>query len=84
MKAIIAIIAVAALTGCTSIKTPDGSVYRNTIFTKQFSELEIEKTSGTNVTKVKIKGFKSDAEAIAGAVSEGITKGIAKGAVPVP
>ncbi len=84
MKAIIAIIAVAALTGCTSIKTPDGSVYRNTIFTKQFSELQIEKTSGTNSVKVHVKGFKSDAAAIADAVSEGITKGIVKGAVPVP
>lgn len=84
MKAIIAIITVAALTGCTSIKTPDGSVYRNTIFTKQFSELEIKKTSGTNTIEVKVKGFKSDAAAVADAVSEGITKGIAKGAIPVP
>ncbi len=84
MKAIIAIIAAVALTGCTSIKTPDGSVYRNTIFTKQFSELEIKKTSGTNTTEVKVKGYRSDAEGLVKAAAEGATSGALRGLKPIP
>lgn len=82
MKASLLIIAILAVTGCTSITTPDGSTYRNTIFTKQFSELDIEKTSGTNTTKVHIKGYQSDATAMVKAASEGVATGLAKGIKP--
>lgn len=82
MKASLLIIAILAVTGCTSITTPDGSTYRNTIFTKTFSELDIEKTSGTNTTKVHIKGFVSEAASTAKAIAEGVTSGLVKGAKP--
>lgn len=84
MKTTLALLALATLTGCTGLKSPDGWEYKNGIFQKQFSELAIEKTiSGTNMTfKAVVKGWKSDASAIAEAVSEGITKGAVKGAIP--
>lgn len=82
MKASLLIIAILAVTGCTSITTPDGSTYRNTIFTKTFSELDIEKTTGTNTTRVHIKGFQSEAASIVKAASEGVATGLAKSVKP--
>ena len=82
MKALFATIAVIALTGCTSITTPDGTTYRNTIFTKTFSELDIKKTTGTNSFEAHIKGFQSEAASIVKAASEGVATGLAKGVKP--
>jgi uncharacterized protein YceK len=82
MKALFATIAVIALTGCTSITTPDGAKYSNMLFSKQIGDLEIEKQSGTNYTKVKIKGFQSEAASIVKAASEGVATGLAKGVKP--
>ena len=76
MKAPLLIIAVLALTGCTSITTPDGAKYRNAFFAKQIGELEIEKRSGTNSTIVRAKGVKSDQQAIADVFKEGFQQGV--------
>lgn len=69
----------AMVAGCTSITTPSGATYKNFGFEKRFSELEITSTNGTSL---KVKGYTSEASAIAGAVAEGITKGAAKGVTP--
>lgn len=82
MKASLFIIAAIALTGCTSITTPDGTTYRNTIFTKTFSELDIKKTTGTNSFEAHIKGFQSEAASTAKAIAEGVASGVVKGAKP--
>lgn len=75
-KTIIAgFIAVLAV-GCTVIKTPDGATYRNGLFAKQIGELQIEKRSGTNYTKVTAKGIKSDAQAIADTFQAGFQQGV--------
>lgn len=62
--------------GCTVIKTPDGATYRNGLFAKQIGELQIEKRSGTNYTKVTAKGIKSDAQAIADTFQAGFQQGV--------
>ena len=72
LAGLIAVLAV----GCTVIKTPDGATYRNGLFAKQIGELEIEKRSGTNYTKVTAKGIKSDAQAIADTFQAGFQQGI--------
>ena len=75
-KTIIAgLIAVLAV-GCTSITTPDGAKYRNALFAKQFAELGIEKQSGTNYTKVTVKGYRSEAEAVAATFQAGFQQAI--------
>ncbi len=75
-KTIIAgFIAVLAV-GCTSITTPDGAKYRNALFAKQFAELGIEKQTGTNYTKVTVKGYRSEAEAIAATFQAGFQQAI--------
>lgn len=76
MKRIIAAAALVLTVGCTSITTPDGAKYRNGLFSKQFAELEIEKKSGTNSLTVKIKGYKSDAQAIADTFNNGFNAGV--------
>lgn len=76
MKAPLLIIAVLAVTGCTSITTPDGSKYRNGIFSKQIDTIQIEKQSGTNYVKVLVKGVKSDQQAIADVFKEGFQQGV--------
>jgi hypothetical protein len=78
MKTTLALLAIATLTGCTGLKSPDGWEYKNGIFQKQFSELTIEKTtSGTNSTfKAVVKGWKSDGAAMAEAVASGVAKGL--------
>lgn len=76
MKRIIAAAALVLTVGCTSITTPDGAKYRNGLFAKQFAELEIEKKSGTNSLTVKIKGYKSDAQAIADTFNNGFNAGV--------
>ncbi len=68
-------IAVIAI-GCTSITTPDGAKYRNALFAKQFAELGIEKQTGTNYTKVTVKGYRSEAEAIAATFQAGFQQAI--------
>ena len=82
MKASLLTIAILALTGCTSITTPDGTTYRNTIFTKTFSKLDIKKTSGTNSIEVHIEGFQSEAVSVVKAATEGVATGLAKGIKP--
>ncbi len=72
MKRIVPIVLLAALAGCTSITTPSGATYRNFGFEKKFSELTI---TGTNGTALRVKGWTSEASAIAGAVAEGFAKG---------
>jgi hypothetical protein len=72
MKRIVPIVLLAALLGCTSITTPSGATYRNFGFEKKFSELTI---TGTNGTSLRVKGWTSEASAIAGAVAEGVAKG---------
>ena len=62
----------ALVAGCTSITTPSGATYRNLGFEKKFSELTITSTNGTSL---KVKGYTSEASAIAGAVAEGVAKG---------
>jgi outer membrane lipoprotein SlyB len=62
----------ALVAGCTSITTPSGATYRNFGFEKKFSELTITATNGTSL---KVKGYTSEASAIAGAVAEGVAKG---------
>lgn len=75
-KTIIAgFIAVLAV-GCTVIKTPDGAKYRNALFAKQFAELGIEKQTGTNYTKVTVKGYRSEAEAVAATFQAGFQQAI--------
>lgn len=76
MKRIIAAAALVLTVGCTSITTPDGAKYKNGLFDKQFAELEIEKKSGTNSLTVKIKGYKSDAQAIADTFNNGFNAGV--------
>jgi len=76
MKRIIAAAALVLTVGCTSITTPDGAKYKNGLFSKQFAELEIEKRSGTNSLTVKIKGYKSDAQAIADTFQAGMQAGV--------
>lgn len=76
MKRIIAAAALVLTVGCTSITTPDGAKYKNGLFSKQFAELEIEKRSGTNSLTVKIKGYKSDAQAIADTFQSGMQAGV--------
>jgi hypothetical protein len=76
MKAPLLIIAVIALTGCTSITTPEGAKYRNAFFAKQIGDLEIEKQSGTNYTRVKIKSVKSSGQEVADVFKEGFQQGI--------
>ena len=66
----------AALVGCTTIETPSGAKYRNFGFEKRFSSLTYQ---GTNGTRFEIKGYTSEASAIAGAVAEGIAKGAKPG-----
>jgi len=62
--------------GCTSITTPDGAKYRNALFAKQFAELGIEKQTGTNYTKVTVKGYRSEAEAVAATFQAGFQQAI--------
>ena len=62
--------------GCTSITTPDGAKYRNALFAKQFAELGIEKQTGTNYTKVTVKGYRSEAEAVAATFQAGLQQAI--------
>lgn len=62
--------------GCTSITTPDGAKYRNALFAKQFAELGIEKQTGTNYTKVTVKGYRSEAEAVAATFQAGMQAGV--------
>ena len=76
MKRIIAAAALVLTVGCTSITTPDGAKYRNTFFSKQIGELEIEKRSGTNSTIVRAKGIKSDAQAIADTFQAGFNQAV--------
>lgn len=76
MKRIIAAAVLFLTVGCTSITTPDGAKYRNALFAKQIGELEIEKRSGTNSTIVRMKGLKSDAQAIADTFQAGMQAGV--------
>lgn len=62
--------------GCTSITTPDGAKYRNALFAKQFAELGIEKQTGTNYTKVTVKGYRSEAEAVAATFQAGFQQAL--------
>jgi ABC-type uncharacterized transport system permease subunit len=66
----------AALVGCTTIETPNGAKYRNFGFEKRFASLSYQ---GTNGVRFEIKGWTSEASAIAGAVAEGIAKGAKPG-----
>lgn len=66
----------AAAAGCTTIETPNGAKYRNFGFEKRFSSLSYQ---GTNGVRFEIKGYTSEASAIAGAVAEGIAKGVKPG-----
>ncbi|MFM8357363.1 MAG: hypothetical protein ACKOET_02285 [Verrucomicrobiota bacterium] len=73
---IVAALALAALTlttGCTAVRVnSDGSwQYRNGLFERKFEELEIEKS--TNGYRANIKGYTSEAQALA----EGVAKGVA-------
>lgn len=63
--------------GCTTVETPNGARYRNFGFEKKFASLTYQ---GTNGVRFEIRGYTSEASAIAGAVAEGV----AKGARPVP
>ena len=76
MKASLFIIAVIALTGCTSITTPEGAKYRNAFFAKQIDTIHIEKQSGTNYVKVLVKGVKSDQQAVADVFKDGFQQGV--------
>lgn len=67
----------AASVGCTTIETPAGAKYRNFGFEKRFSSLSYQ---GTNGVRFEIKGWTSEASAIA----EAVAAGLAKGAKPGP
>jgi len=88
MKAPLLIIAVLAITGCTSVEkdSKTGAIkYRNGIFNKSFSELEYTEersTNGVSKTSVKVKGYQSDATAIVKAATEGAVSGAVKGVKP--
>ncbi|MFM8359182.1 MAG: hypothetical protein ACKOET_11575 [Verrucomicrobiota bacterium] len=82
---IVAALALAAVTltlttGCTAVRVnSDGSgQYQNGLFEKKFEELEIEKS--TNGYRANIKGYTSEARALA----EGVAKGVAQGLKPGP
>lgn len=75
-KTLIAVSLASLSIGCTSITTPDGAKYRNALFAKQFAELGIEKQTGTNYTKVTIKGYKSEAEAVAATFQAGFQQAL--------
>jgi hypothetical protein len=75
-KTILAGLIAALAVGCTSITTPDGAKYRNALFAKQFAELGIEKQTGTNYTKVTVKGYRSEAEAVAATFQAGFQQAI--------
>ncbi len=75
-KTLIAVSLAALAIGCTSITTPDGAKYRNALFAKQFAELGIEKQTGTNYTKVTIKGYRSEAEAVAATFQAGFQQAL--------
>ena len=65
------------LSGCTTISTPAGATYRNFGFEKRFSSLVYQ---GTNGVRLEIRGWTSEASAIA----EAVASGLAKGATPGP
>ena len=75
-KTLIAVSLASLAIGCTSITTPDGAKYRNALFAKQFAELGIEKQTGTNYTKVTIKGYRSEAEAVAATFQAGFQQAL--------
>ena len=75
-KTLIAVSLASLSIGCTSITTPDGAKYRNALFAKQFAELGIEKQTGTNYTKVTIKGYRSEAEAVAATFQAGFQQAL--------
>jgi hypothetical protein len=70
--------------GCTSIsKTRDGWKYSNGLFSKTAQSIAIE--GGTNGTyKVRVEGYRSEADAIVGLAREAIALGKAAAPVPVP
>ena len=77
MKASLLIIAILAVTGCTSVeKDPKtGAIkYRNGIFNKSFSELEYggRSTNGVSKNIREGEGYQSDATAIVKAATEGL------------
>lgn len=78
--AALALAAVTLTTGCTAVRVhSDGSwQYQNGLFEKKFEELEIEKS--TNGYRANIKGYTSEARALA----EGVAKGVAQGLKPGP
>lgn len=66
----------ACLAGCTTIETPAGAKYRNFGFEKRFASLSYQ---GTNGVRFEIKGWTSEASAIAEAVASGLAKGARPG-----
>jgi hypothetical protein len=73
MKRILLIGCVAWCMGCTRIETPSGYSYWNFGFEKRFQSLDIVTTNGASL---RVKGWTSEASTIAGAVAEGVAKGI--------
>jgi hypothetical protein len=71
-KSFFILCALVACAGCTQIKTPSGASYLNIGFEKKFAELTITSTNGSSL---RVKGYTSEASAIAGAVAEGVARG---------
>ena len=73
MKKTLLFCVVAWCMGCTRIETPSGYSYWNVGFEKRFQSLDIVTTNGASL---RVKGWTSEASTIAGAVAEGVAKGI--------
>ena len=80
MKRLFTLAAIAAVcSGCTYVKSPTGWSYWSVGFQKTIADMSVS-TNGT----LALKGYQSKDSQIAAGVAEGIVRGMAKGANPLP
>ena len=87
MKRILTLIVAIAITGCGSVNLDGLGSYRPSLFRKDIDEFTFTRNvtaTGTN-TLIRLKGYHSGAEALAGAVSAGVAQGLTaqRNSVPV-
>lgn len=73
---LLSILAILLLPGCVQLQTPDGLTFTrfSPFFNGQIGVVEVNTPDFT----AKISGYKSDSAEVAGAIAEGVAKGLGK------